>query len=118
MPNEYAQLLIDDGVAVEPRPEALIYAQDKLEQRRRLAEAGLPVPPFAAITSAADAEAFWDETDGQVCLKATRGGYDGHGVWFPSSRSECAELVEQLLSRDLPLMACLLYTSDAADDTR
>ena len=105
VPNEYAQLLIDDDVAVEPRPEALIYAQDKLEQRRRLAEAGLPVPPFAAITSAADAEAFWDETDGQVCLKATRGGYDGHGVWFPSSRSECAELVEDLLGRDLPLMA-------------
>ena len=55
--------------------------------------------------AAADAEAFWDETGGQVCLKATRGGYDGHGVWFPSSREECAELVEDLLGRDLPLMA-------------
>ena len=105
VPNEYAQLLIDEGVAVEPRPDALIYAQDKLEQRRRLSEAGLPVPAFAAIESAADAEAFWDETGGQVCLKATRGGYDGHGVWFPSSRAECAELVEELLGRDLPLMA-------------
>ena len=105
VPNEYAQLLIDDGVAVEPRPDALIYAQDKLEQRKRLSEAGLPVPAFTAIESAADAEAFWDETGGQVCLKATRGGYDGHGVWFPSSREECAELVEDLLGRDLPLMA-------------
>ena len=105
VPNEYAQLLIDDGVTVEPRPDALIFAQDKLEQRRRLAEAGLPVPAFAAIESVEDAEAFWYETDGEVCLKATRGGYDGHGVWFPSSRSECAELVEDLLGRDLPLMA-------------
>lgn len=105
VPNEYAQLLIDDGVTVEPRPDALIYAQDKLEQRRRLAEAGLPVPAFTGIESAADAEAFWDETGGEVCLKATRGGYDGHGVWFPSSKSECAELVEDLLGRDLPLMA-------------
>ena len=105
VPNEYAQMLIDEGVAVEPRPDALIYAQDKLEQRKRLSEAGLPVPAFAAIESAADAEAFWDETGGQVCLKATRGGYDGHGVWFPSSRAECAELVEELLGRDLPLMA-------------
>ncbi len=105
VPNEYAQMLIDDGVTVEPRPDALIYAQDKLEQRRRLAEAGLPVPAFTGIESAADAEAFWDETGGEVCLKATRGGYDGHGVWFPSSKSECAELVEDLLGRDLPLMA-------------
>ena len=105
VPNEYAQLLIDDGVTVEPRPEALIYAQDKLEQRKRLAEAGLPVPAFAAVESVADAEAFWDETGGQVCLKATRGGYDGHGVWFPATREECAELVEELLGRDLPLMA-------------
>ena len=105
VPNEYAQLLIDAGVSVEPRPDALLYAQDKLEQRRRLSEAGLPVPAFAAIGSVADAEAFWDETDGQVCLKATRGGYDGHGVWFPATREECARLVEDLLGRDLPLMA-------------
>ena len=105
VPNEYAQMLIDEGVAVEPRPDALIYAQDKLEQRTRLSQAGLPVPAFAAIESAADAEAFWDETGGQVCLKATRGGYDGHGVWFPKSKGECAELVEELLGRDLPLMA-------------
>ena len=26
------QMLIDEGVAVEPRPDALLYAQDKLEQ--------------------------------------------------------------------------------------
>lgn len=105
VPNEYAQMLIDAGVTVEPRPDALLYAQDKLEQRTRLSEAGLPVPAFTAIESAADAEAFWAETGGQVCLKATRGGYDGHGVWFPATREECAELVDELLGRDLPLMA-------------
>ena len=105
VPNKYAQMLIDAGVTVEPRPDALLYAQDKLEQRTRLSEAGLPVPAFTAIESAADAEAFWDETGGQVCLKATRGGYDGHGVWFPATREECAELVNELLGRDLPLMA-------------
>lgn len=104
VPNEHMQLLIDEGVAAEPRPEALIYAQDKLEQRRRLQQAGLPVPEFAPIESAADAGAFWDSVDGQVCLKATRGGYDGHGVWFPSSRSECSELTEKLLGKDVPLM--------------
>ncbi|MCP1387988.1 5-(carboxyamino)imidazole ribonucleotide synthase [Corynebacterium sp. TA-R-1] len=105
VPNEFAQTLIDAGVAVEPRPEALIFAQDKLEQRRRLADLGAPVPEFAPITSPADAQAFWHQVDGAVCLKATRGGYDGHGVWFPSSESECSELVADLLDRDVPLMA-------------
>ncbi len=105
VPNAHLQLLIDEGVTVEPRPEALIYAQDKLEQRRRLSEAGAPVPEFAPIASVGDAREFWERVDGQVCLKATRGGYDGKGVWFPSSISECAELVEELLGRDLPLMA-------------
>ncbi|OEY13421.1 5-(carboxyamino)imidazole ribonucleotide synthase [Corynebacterium sp. BCW_4722] len=105
VPNEHVQLLIDEGFRAEPRPEALIYAQDKLKQRVRLAEAGLPVPEFAAIESPADAEGFWDEVDGQVCLKATRGGYDGHGVWFPASRSECSELAADLLEKDVPLMA-------------
>ncbi|QYH20463.1 5-(carboxyamino)imidazole ribonucleotide synthase [Corynebacterium aquatimens] len=105
VPNEYAQTLIDDGITVEPRPGALIFAQDKLEQRRRLKDLGAPVPEFAPITSTADAEAFWDQVDGAVCLKATRGGYDGHGVWFPSSKSECSELVADLLGRDVPLMA-------------
>ena len=105
VPNEHLEALLAAGVTVEPRPEALLYAQDKLEQRRRLADAGAPVPEFAAIGSVADAEAFWQRVDGAVCLKATRGGYDGHGVWFPASASECAELVADLLARDVPLMA-------------
>ena len=105
VPNEHLHSLIDAGVAVEPRPEALIYAQDKLEQRARLRELGLPVPPFAAITSVDDASRFFDEVDGQVCLKATRGGYDGHGVWFPETREELAEQVATILAQDVGLYA-------------
>ncbi|MEJ4091301.1 5-(carboxyamino)imidazole ribonucleotide synthase [Corynebacterium sanguinis] len=105
VPNEHLHSLIDAGVAVEPRPEALIYAQDKLEQRTRLRELGLPVPPFAAITSVDDASRFFDEVDGQVCLKATRGGYDGHGVWFPETREELAEQVATILAQDVGLYA-------------
>lgn len=101
VPNEHLQVLIDNDLDPEPRPSALIYAQDKLEQRQRLNALGAPVPEFAAINTAEDAEAFWEQVDGQVCLKATRGGYDGKGVWFPASLSELLSLVEEL---DLPLM--------------
>ena len=104
VPNEHLQTLIEADVNPEPRPAALIYAQDKLEQRRRLKDLGAPVPEFAAIGSVEDAEAFWNDVDGAVCLKATRGGYDGKGVWFPSTLEECRELVTDLLGRDIPLM--------------
>ncbi|WPF66624.1 MULTISPECIES: 5-(carboxyamino)imidazole ribonucleotide synthase [unclassified Corynebacterium] len=105
VPSEHLRALIDAGVSVQPRPEALLYAQDKLEQRRRLRELGFPVPRFSAVTSVAEALAFEQEVAGQVCLKACRGGYDGHGVWFPADRAELEELVADLLDKGVGLMA-------------
>lgn len=105
VPNAFLNDLLAAGVTVEPRPDALIYAQDKLAQRTRLAELGLSVPTFTAIDTIAEAAEFFDQTDGEVCLKATRGGYDGHGVWFPQEKDELRELVGELLEEDVPLMA-------------
>ena len=39
-----------------------------------------------------------------MCLKARRGGYDGHGVWFPEAH-ELESLVAKLLDAGTPLMA-------------
>ncbi|MDU0478847.1 5-(carboxyamino)imidazole ribonucleotide synthase [Staphylococcus chromogenes] len=105
VPNEHLETLIDEGVNVQPRPAALVNAQDKLVMRERLQELGAPVPPFAPIDSVADAHDFWERTQGRVCLKARRGGYDGKGVWFPSSEDELKELVASLLHDGTPLMA-------------
>ncbi|QNE90576.1 5-(carboxyamino)imidazole ribonucleotide synthase [Corynebacterium incognita] len=105
VPTEHLQALIDAGLSVQPGPGALVNAQDKLVMRRRLAELGAPIPAFAAIDSVADAEAFFDEVKGAVCLKARRGGYDGHGVWFPEGKQELTALVEKLLEAGTPLMA-------------
>ncbi len=105
VPNEYLDELIAAGVSVQPQPRALIYAQDKLEQRRKMKEIGAPVPEFAPIESADDAGAFFDSVDGEMCLKATRGGYDGHGVWFPGTREEAESLVAELLEKGTPLYA-------------
>lgn len=105
VPNEHLDALIAQGVSVQPRPHALIYAQDKLEQRRKMKEIGAPVPEFASIESAEDGGAFFDTVEGQMCLKATRGGYDGHGVWFPKSREEAVSLVGDLLDKGTPLYA-------------
>lgn len=105
VPTEHLRTLIAEGVNVQPGPDALVNAQDKLVMRKRLREIGAPVPPFAAIESVEDAEAFFDAVDGAVCLKARRGGYDGHGVWFPKDRGEVGALVAKLLAADTPLMA-------------
>ncbi|MFO7192639.1 MAG: 5-(carboxyamino)imidazole ribonucleotide synthase, partial [Thermocrispum agreste] len=50
VPNEHLRELVDAGVVVRPGPDALLHAQDKLLMRQRLAEAGCPVPAFAAVT--------------------------------------------------------------------
>mgnify|MGYP001942153212 FL=1 len=105
VPNEFLDELIAAGVSVQPQPRALIYAQDKLEQRRKMKEIGAPVPEFAPIESAADAGEFFESVAGEMCLKATRGGYDGHGVWFPATREEAESLVADLLDKGTPLYA-------------
>lgn len=105
VPTEFLNRLTEMGYSVQPQPSALLYAQDKLLMRQRLEELGAPVPAYAAIDSAQDAEAFFDRVDGAVCLKARRGGYDGHGVWFPKGREDLSTLVDELLAKDVPLMA-------------
>ncbi len=105
VPNEHLQALIDAGTNVQPVPSALVHAQDKLIMRTRLKEIGAPVPEFAEITSVDEAARFFELVDGAVCLKARRGGYDGHGVWFPKSAEELKETVAELLAKDVPLMA-------------
>ena len=86
VPQERLQAMEADGVVVRPGSGALLYAQDKLAQRRRLAEMGIPVPVFAPVSTPADVAAFGEEHGWPVVLKAVRGGYDGRGVWVLSEQ--------------------------------
>ncbi|MEU6701046.1 5-(carboxyamino)imidazole ribonucleotide synthase [Pseudonocardia sp. NPDC046786] len=102
VPQEVLRPLAEAGIPLRPPPSALVHAQDKLVMRRRLAAMGLPVPDFAEVDDAADVEAFGAAHGWPVVLKATRGGYDGRGVWF--LRGPDAALVTDLLERGTPLM--------------
>jgi len=88
-----------DGTPVRPGIATLRFA-DKAHQRREFAAAGLPVPPFVVIDPVRDldhlsvadgfAARYGEMTnDGLIVLKASRGGYDGRGVWM-LGRSELA----------------------------
>jgi 5-(carboxyamino)imidazole ribonucleotide synthase len=84
------------GHAIRPGPGALAFAVDKGHQRREFSKRGLPVPPWAPVASAADVEAFAAGPGGgwPVVLKATRGGYDGRGVWVIADAGEAAAVVD------------------------
>ncbi|WP_199439476.1 5-(carboxyamino)imidazole ribonucleotide synthase [Umezawaea beigongshangensis] len=104
VPNEHLRALVADGVAVHPGPDALLHAQDKLVMRRKLAELGLPVPPFTEVTEVDDVLAFGAEHGWPCVLKAVRGGYDGRGVWMLDAPESARRVVPELLAAGTPLM--------------
>jgi 5-(carboxyamino)imidazole ribonucleotide synthase len=104
VPQEVLRALVDAGVRVRPAPEALLFAQDKLAMRERLGAAGLPMPEWARVTSAADLDAFLADNGGRAVVKTATGGYDGHGVRVMSSSAEISDWLERgdvLLAEEL-----------------
>ncbi len=77
-PEVLAAAGADHDVPVHPDPGTLETIQDKLVQTEALADAGIPVPEFAAVATAEGLERVVEEFDG-VMLKARKGGYDGRG---------------------------------------
>jgi 5-(carboxyamino)imidazole ribonucleotide synthase len=67
------------GKQVRPGALVLQAIQDKLIQKQTLADAGLPVPRFAAIASPNDIEIAAASYGWPLILKARRNGYDGYG---------------------------------------
>lgn len=96
VPQEVLRALVDAGIAVHPGPDALRFAQDKLEMRARLAELGMPQPDWAAISDAAGLQSFLDAHGGRAVVKTPRGGYDGKGVRVVSSTDEAADWIDAL----------------------
>ncbi|WP_127499618.1 5-(carboxyamino)imidazole ribonucleotide synthase [Actinoplanes solisilvae] len=92
VPTGHIEALEAEGVKIFPGSRALVFAQDKGMMRERLADLGAPGPRWARVESAEDIVTFaggvWP-----VVAKATRGGYDGRGVWMLDSPEQAAELV-------------------------
>lgn len=105
VPTEHLETLVADGVTVNPPPQALVHAQDKLLMRRKLHSLGVPVPRFAEITSVSDVEAFVAEIDGPVVIKTVRGGYDGKGVVMADDLATAREVVAGYLADGIPVLA-------------
>lgn len=88
VPPAILRELVERGIPVHPGPDALLYAQDKIEMRAKLTELGLPVPDWAAVESADELAAFLADHGGRAVVKTARGGYDGKGVRVVSEPAE------------------------------
>ncbi|WP_030476503.1 5-(carboxyamino)imidazole ribonucleotide synthase [Lentzea albidocapillata] len=104
VPQDHLRALVAEGVKVHPGPDALQFAQDKLKMRVRLAELGLPVPPFTEVHEVRDVLRFGAEHGWPCVLKAIRGGYDGRGVWMLNTPQSAERVVPELLESGTPLM--------------
>jgi 5-(carboxyamino)imidazole ribonucleotide synthase len=109
---------------VHPHPETLRTIQDKLGQKRTLADAGIPVPAFRAVDSPGALRDALDDLGYPAMLKAREGGYDGRGNVPVESPDDVEDafaaidgpaMVEEFVDyeRELAVMGCL-----GADDRR
>ncbi len=116
-PDVLERVAAETGTPVHPDPETLRTIQDKLVQKRRLAEAGVPVPAFRAVETAEDLREACEELGYPAMLKARTGGYDGRGnvpVEGPEEVDSAVEaiggpaMVEEMVDfeRELAVMGC------------
>lgn len=111
VPAEVLSALAESGSTLNPSPDALIYAQDKLAMRRMVEDLGLPNPHWAEVNTAEELTTFGSAVGWPIVLKAPRGGYDGKGVmvlddaaaveldavgsWFSRAQSEDTGLLAE-----------------------
>ncbi len=94
VPLEVLRRLEEAGVSVQPPSRALAFAQNKLEMRARLSALGVPMPIWAAISSATELQEFLNDNGGVCILKTPIGGYDGKGVRVIKSVEDAADWLE------------------------
>ena len=91
VPLQVLETLESEGVRFEPSSNALRFAQNKLEMRKRLAELDVPIPDWAEVNSASDLDYFIAGHSGIAILKTPTGGYDGKGVRVVRSSSDATD---------------------------
>lgn len=100
VPTSILRHLESDGKLVRPGPDALQYAQDKLLMRERLTTSlDAPAPVWQACADADELKAFGERIGFPIIAKASRGGYDGHGVWKIETSDQASVPFVEALSR-------------------
>lgn len=93
-----------DGHRVAPSSATMALAQNKRRQRAELAAAGHRVPAFRDVETVGDVLAFALDHPWPVVVKASRGGYDGRGVWIVENEAEARRVVAEAHAAGLVLL--------------
>jgi phosphoribosylaminoimidazole carboxylase PurK protein len=98
------------GVAVRPGVYAMRLGVDKAHMRATLAASGIPVVPHALLDSKSDRtlagqiEAFGAAHGWPLVLKASRGGYDGKGVWPVADMAGAAVVCQRAIANGITML--------------
>jgi 5-(carboxyamino)imidazole ribonucleotide synthase len=89
-------ILESSGHKLFPRTATLSLIQDKFIQKKTLAKAGLPVPPFAAVANQIELLQQAAKFGWPLVLKTRRNGYDGKGNFTLRSEADIPRAWETL----------------------
>ncbi len=99
---------------VQPPPEALAAAQDRLHEKRLFEAVGIPVAPFRTIDAAEDLPAALAELGAPAVLKTRRMGYDGRGQRFVRDADEAFEAWQALGGVPMVLEQCIAFDREVS----
>lgn len=102
VPVEAARLLAKH-VPVYPPPEALEWAQDRLNEKNLFRKLEIATTSFAEVNGAGDVEAAVKKIGLPAVLKTRRMGYDGKGQWVLRTREDV-----EFVKREFPTTPLLL----------
>ena len=97
-------------VPCRPGRKALAVCQDRLQEKAFFESAGVPVAPWAAVTSEAELREAVARIGLPAVLKTTRLGYDGRGQAVLREEADIARAWETLSPRPLILGAFVPFT--------
>ncbi|HEV2106752.1 MAG TPA: 5-(carboxyamino)imidazole ribonucleotide synthase [Thermomicrobiales bacterium] len=101
---EILEALEAGGQVVYPSAATLALGQDKRLQREQFASLGFPVPANKVIASDGDMIRFGERHGWPFIAKASRGGYDGRGVWVVDGPDAARELLSDTAQLAAPLI--------------
>jgi 5-(carboxyamino)imidazole ribonucleotide synthase len=103
---------LEGRVPLRPGIKALSVCQDRVAEKRFLAEAGVPVAPWREVTSESELKAAIAEIGLPAVLKTTRLGYDGRGQAVLRRPEDAGPAFARLAPRPLILEAFVPFAAE------